>query len=336
MTEGSDRTETETSRLRLEALEYLNLLLSGEATDRDAAALIAWRSQSAAHQDAFRAAVRLRDAVRIVENRTSAVPPPEMDRADTVIPFVPPHELPGAAVTRRRVLQGAIAASVAGGAMLVGRSLDLVPTPSQALADYRTGPGQRRLVRLAGGASVDLNTRTSINLPHGVASPTVELVSGEAVVNGDRSAVTLLAGAGTASTQGGRFNARRDGDAVCITCLAGAVQLGWNTQRRRLGPSDAVRYDDAAIGAVVRGIDAAVLTAWQGGTLIFRNMPMVQVVAEINRYRSGRVFLANGDLARKTLSGTYQLARLDDFFSQVHVVLGVSVARLPGNVVVLS
>lgn len=337
-------TDTDFSLLRLEGLDHLNHLLSGEATDRDAVALLAWRNQSEAHEAAFRAAVRLRTLVQTVETRNDstaddgAAPPlpPASDDAPSsnVIPFVRP--VPGGIVTRRRFLGAGIAASVAGGAILTGRSLDLLPSPVEALADYHTGPGERRLIRLSRDISVDLNTRTSINLRHGRPFPAVELLSGEAVVDSGRGSAELLAGGGTSVGQGGRFLARRDGNAVCITCLAGTVRLQWNAQQRRLAPSDAVRYDDGMIGAVTRGADAALLTAWQGGTLIFRNMPMVQVVAEINRYRAGRVFLANRDLGRKTLSGTYQLSRLDDFFRQVQMVLGVGVTRLPGNVVMLT
>ncbi|MCY1174373.1 hypothetical protein D9M73_145730 [compost metagenome] len=84
------------------------------------------------------------------------------------------------------------------------------------------------------------------------------------------------------------------------------------------------------------GVDPAVLTAWQTGTLIFRDMPLRDVVNEINRYRSGKVLLSNSRLASRTLSGTYYVSRLDDFFSQAELALGVKIFRLPGNVIVLS
>ena len=167
--------------------------------------------------------------------------------------------------------------------------------------------------------------------------PAIELVSGEAVLSSaGNGRAALIAGAGTSVVSGGRFNARRDGDKVCVTCLAGKVEVTWARERRVLGPADEVRYAASGIGAVVRGTDPAVLTAWQSGTLIFRGMPLRQVVAEINRYRSGRVFLTNSALGARPLSGTYYVDRLDDFFSQAELALGVNVARYPGNIVVLS
>jgi len=335
MTHRSGWTDSDLSRLRLEGLGHLNRLYSGEATDRDAAALIAWRTQSRAHEEAFRAAVRLREMVRAVETRREAEETAESDAAETtVVPFQSLSR--GPILTRRHLLGGAIAASVAGG-LLVGRTLDLVPSPVGIMADYRTGPGERRTVRLADGASVDLNTRTSIDLHPGLAMPAIELVAGEAVLSsGSAQGAALVAGSGTSVVRGGRFNARRDGDDVCITCLAGDVEVAWREERRALRPADEVRYSSAAIGDVEPGVDPAVLTAWQSGTLIFRNMPMRQVVDEINRYRPGRVFLANASLEKRTLSGTYYVSRIDEFFNQAELALGVKIVRYPGNVVVLS
>lgn len=334
MTQRSGWTDSDLARLRLEGLEHLNRLHSGEATDRDAAAFIAWRSQSVAHEEAFRSAVRLRELVRTVETLSDSRV--ENGPAEgNVIAFPAPAKR--SRVTRRQVLGGAIAASVAGGALLMGRTLDLVPSVSDAMADYRTGPGERRVIRLAAGASIDLNTRTSIDVRDGLGMPAVELISGEAVLSSAPGArAALLAGAGTSIVRGGRFNARRDGDDVCITCLTGAVEVAWAQEKRLLGAADEVRYGDSGIGPVKPGTDPMVLTAWQSGTLIFHDMPMRRVVDEINRYRAGKVFLMNGELAARPLSGTYYINRLDDFFSQAELALGVKVSRLPGSVIILS
>ncbi|MBP2276168.1 MULTISPECIES: FecR family protein [Sphingomonas] len=330
MTQRSGRTDSDLSRLRLEGLDHLNRLHSGEATDRDAAAFVAWRSQSRAHEEAFRAALRLRELVRIVETEAEA----NEAAAANVVPFKAPARAPR--ISRRQMLGGALAASVAG-TIAIGRALDFVPSPAEAIADYRTGPGERRVIQLADGASVDLNTRTSIDMRAGLAMPAVELITGEAVLTSGRTqSAALVAGAGTSVVRSGRFNARRDGDDVCITCLAGGVEVAWGNAKRVLKPADEVRYNSATIGAVHPGVDPAVLTAWQTGTLIFRDMPLRDVVNEINRYRSGKVLLSNSRLASRTLSGTYYVSRLDDFFSQAELALGVKIFRLPGNVIVLS
>ena len=54
------------THLRLVALDHLNHLMSGAATDRDAADFLAWRRASRAHEHALRDALRLQRLVRIV------------------------------------------------------------------------------------------------------------------------------------------------------------------------------------------------------------------------------------------------------------------------------
>lgn len=323
-------TDSELAHLLWEGLDHLNRLQSGAITERDAAEFIAWRNRSLAHEEAFRAAVRLQ---RLVRGLDWDLAPEDARNAPNVIPIARAAERK---LSRRTLLGGALAASFGGGLLFTGLSLDMVPSVSELRADYRTGAGERRLVQLAGGATVNLNTRTSIIMRdvHGIAG--VELVDGEAVLDSRGRQVALIAGEGVSIGNVGRFNARRDGNAVCITCLTGEVEVEWAGRRRRLKATEEVRYDGQGIGAVTAGPDPAVLTAWQSGTLIFREMPMRSVIAEINRYRPGKVYLANEELAERRLTGTYFIDRLNDFFSQVQLGLGVKVMRLPGNIIVLG
>ena len=338
--ESTEWQDSERASLRLEALDYLNRLLSGQATDRDAAEFLTWRGQSRAHEAAFQSALRLRDLVRHVDGQREPVAN-AVHRDPVVVPIAAAGTaLRGYRLPRRALIGGAIAASFAGGLFVAGRSLDIVPAPADLRADYRTGAGERRLVALAGGATAELNTRTSIALRTDLGGPAIDLIDGEVIVanraNSTAHRVAVIAGPGTSIGTAGSFSARRDGEQVCITCLAGRVDIAWVDQTRSLGPLDQLRYDDRRIGAVAIGADLVSVTAWRSGTLIFRDMPMRQVVAELNRYRPGKIFLANPQLAERSLSGTYDVRRLDDFFSQAELGLAVTVTRLPANVIILS
>lgn len=332
MTKRSGWTDSNLSRLRLEGLDHLNRLHSGEATDRDAAALIAWRNQSRAHEEAFRSAIRLRALVRRVETTAGLEKLPA--DAQNVVPITAGRVR---RFSRREALGGALAASVAASGWWIGRTLQWVPSPSEALADYRTGPGEQRTVRLQQGASVALNTRTAIDLRMDGAMPTVELVAGEvSIATGHAPGARLFAAGGVSTLHAGRMNARRDGHNVCITCIAGAVTVAWGGEEIELKRADQIRYDAEGLGAVLSGVSSAAVSAWQSGTLIFNGMPLRNVVDELNRYRAGRVFLINQRLGDRTLSGTYYINRLDDFFRQAELALGVRVTRYPGDIVVLS
>lgn len=338
MTEGRAYTDAELSRLRLEGLEHLVRLQSGSATHSDAAAFLAWRGQGRAHEEALRSAIELRNLVRRVyaadpvpsEHLVSPAP----EATDNVV-FL--ERAQNRRVTRRGILTGAMAASAAGIMFFTGRSLDLLPDPVTLRADVSTGAGERRQVELAGGATALLNTRTSIVYRSDLDIPAIELLSGEAILTSPRGGqAALIAGEGTSVGRAARWNVRRDGDRVCVTCLDGAVEVAWGGARRDLRTGQEVVYDDRGLGAVKPGTDAEVLTAWRSGTLIFQDLPVRDVVAEINRYRPGKVYVANEALAQRQLSGTYYINRLDDFFLQAETGLGITVRKLPGDVVILS
>lgn len=339
MTEGPTFSDAELSRLRLEGLEHLVRLQSGSATHSDAAAFLAWRGQGRAHEEALRSALELKGLVRRVYSE-------ELRAAEHVSPEVPPAELDNVVfleraqnrrVTRRGILTGALAASAAGILLTTGRTLDLIPDPVRLRADVSTGAGERRQLQLAGGATALLNTRTSIVYRNDLDVPAIELLAGEAILTSPQEGrAALVAGKGTSMGEGARWTARRDGDRVCVTCLDGEVEVAWATSKRNLKPGQEVVYDDGALGVIKQGADAQVLTAWQSGTLIFQDMPVRDVVAEINRYRAGKVYVANETLAHRQLSGTYYINRIDDFFLQAETGLGITVRKLPGDVVILS
>ena len=331
MTDESGWTDAELRTLRLEGLDRLTHLLSGNATESDAADLILWRMRSRAHEEAFRAAIRLRGFVQVADDRDPSMS--DDPSSARVLPFVRPI---ARSMTRRHVLAGTIAASVVGGGVIAGDAIDLLPSPVELAADYSTGAGERRLVRLGPHATIALNTRTGIDVRYGSAMPTVELLRGEALVTSTQGDVALVAANGVSIGRSARFNARRDGNEMCITCLTGIVDIDSGGQRRRLAANAQVRYDLHGIGRIARDINAATIAAWKSGTLIFRNMPFPTVVREINRYRAGRVILATPSLADRTLSGTYYVNRLDEFFDQVQLAFGVHIIRLPGNIVILT
>lgn len=104
-------TDAELARLRLEGLDHLNRLRSGEATEEDAAVFLAWRRHGPAHEAALRSAARLQGLVRVVETGDWAA------SRDNVIPF----RAPARAASRRFFFGGAIAASIAGGVFVAGR-----------------------------------------------------------------------------------------------------------------------------------------------------------------------------------------------------------------------
>jgi transmembrane sensor len=232
-----------------------------------------------------------------------------------------------------------VAASAVAAAVVAARSpFGLWPSLSDYAADYRTATGERRTVAVAEGVSVDMNTDTSLNLTAAAGGPRIDLVSGEAVITALPSArgpVSVVAGGGRITAFAASVSVRCDGDAVRVTCLDGQVGVVDGDRQVTLDARQQARYLDRHLQAVTR-IDPEVVTAWQRGMLIFNGAPLRQVIAEVNRYRPGRIILVKAEVGARLVTARFRLDALDDVIPQVCQVFGVQARSLPGDIVLLT
>ncbi|MGJ7606824.1 FecR family protein [Variovorax sp. LT1R20] len=315
--------------LQREAGAWVVRLGSHQATEDDAQAFKRWCAQSRAHADAFArarevwqamapAALRVRqDERRHGERQTHARKP---------------------AAGRRAFLGGAVAASVA--YLAVRPPLQLWPSVTEWGADYRTATGEQREVAMADGVVLQMNTQTRVNVlrtAEGTESGEgIELLAGEAEIATQASArVTVSAADGVVSAVRARFNIRNTDGEVCVTCIAGQVEVARGAQRVALDEGRQLRYGAAGMGAAVP-VDTGAVTAWRRRLLVFEQVPLAQVVAEVNRYRHGRLILTSEALGRSLVQASFSIDRLDDVASLVREAYGAEVTQLPGGIVLLG
>lgn len=325
--------------LQDEALDWLRRLTSGGMTRADVEALDRWRAQSREHRRAFARANLLWDVLESVAREAGAANP-NLARSLSVRP-----------VGRRAVLTGtAVAAAAAGIAYVAVRPpLHLWPGISELKADYRTATGERRQVLLASGITLEMNTRTSLAaqpLPDvspqatedGEGAYALELISGQiaVAVQGNVSGpVKIAAAEGQALAKRAHFDVRRDDSSVCVTCSEGTVHVTSRSFTAALGPGEQVRYDARGLGPVV-AVDSNVVTSWQRGLLIFRDVPLTHVVEEVNRYRSGKIILLNTALGQRKVVAGFRIDQIDDVVAYVSQTFGLRACSLPGGIVLLS
>lgn len=316
--------------IQRESLEWIVRLTSGQATVSDAEALAAWKARSPAHASAFEEALRLRHVLRLAGKAYVA----GQAANENVMPLA--HRARHS-FSRRAMLGGAVAASVAGGVMLARPPLGLWPSFAELSADYRTAKGEQRHIDLARGVSLQLNTQTALSISSQASGPMVTLVSGEASFHADldhAGQLTVLAGNSTVIATQANFNILHDNGGGCVTCLDGAVSVQRLGVGVKLSSGQQLAYASGAPGAVA-SVDRAQVTAWQKGLLVFHDMPFSQMVHEINRYRSGKVILADDALAKKRFNGVFHVGRLDGMVPAIQR-LGVRVRELPGGIVLLG
>lgn len=330
-----DEPDASASPLDEEARAWVRRLASGGATRGDARELKAWCARSGAHRRAFeRARQEWHDIAQVSDTHRRLFPEADAQRARRpVIVAVDP---------RRRWLLGAglSAAGAAAVVAVVRPPLGLWPSWSEMAADYRTGTGEQSTVALAGDVELTLNTQTSVAVQAGEGvegGDRIRLIAGEAAVQrrpGAR-AIELIAGEGRIVPGTGSIEVRSAGERHCVTCTEGAAELRHPLRSLALREGERVWYGPADVAAVAP-IDMEQALAWRRGVVAFRNTPLAEAVAEINRYRPGQVLLMNSALAQRRLSGHFRISALDEAIVQIEQVFGARVTRLPAGVVVLG
>lgn len=328
---GTTDKETMPDPVMSQALEWVDTLISGEATIEDAAALKRWRAQSPAHDSAFTATVRLRQLLIPAAEKFMTAP-------SAPIQFMPRRARQSTpSMGRRAFLGGALAASAAG-IMVVRPPFGLRSPLIDLKADYRTATGEQRRIALADGVSVELNTQTAITDQTDGNQPRIELLAGEAAITAKRSASTpflVKAGDGLLRASQAEFNVRCRGSAISVTCLQGAVGIQHQGRDMQLGMNEQVSYDGGDMGAIVK-IDRELAQAWQKGLLIFHDEPLSNVIDELNRYRPGKIIVTSTELGQRRVNGNFQISRLDEVLDQIRKLGGTQVISLPGGIVLLS
>jgi transmembrane sensor len=226
--------------------------------------------------------------------------------------------------------------------------LQLWPALGEFAADYRTGTGEQKQVALTGRVVVEMNTQTRINIlpmqTGQVAQHGIDVLAGEAEIMAAAPAigrsesvnpVVVVAGCGRLQAQIARFDVRRAGNQVCVTCISGSLAFEHPRQRLTLSAAQQLVYDDRNVQRVSQ-VDPSTVVAWRRGVVVFNDVPLAQVIDEINRYRPGKVILRNAELGGNRVQAQFPIARLDDMVDMLGKVYGARVTRLPGEIVLLS
>ena len=307
-----------------EAHRWVTQLVSGEARVVDVEAIGQWRKQSPAHESAFADAIKQWRDFGLVGHKLRA-------RADLPV-WTPPL------VSRRAVLGGvgALAASMAG-YVVVRPPLGLWPSLSEFAADYRTATGEQRHVTLADEVSVRMNSQTSITVPRSTDDrDQVELIVGEAAfATTSQRALEVLAGDGRTVARQARFDVRNIGSTVCVTCFDGDLRVEFGAEVATISAKQQVRYGAGGLRSAV-SIDPVEAEAWHDGVLIFHFTPLSEVIAEINRYRPGKVILMNASLGQNAVSGRFSIRRMDEVVVWIEYAFGAKPHALPGGILLLS
>lgn len=185
---------------------------------------------------------------------------------------------------------------------------------------YQTGVGEQQVVTLEDGSRLRLDTDSAVKVRFGRDGRDIQLLRGQVFfdVAHDSSRPFVVSARGTqVRALGTRFDVRLTGEAVKVTLVEGSVEVTRpeTTKAWRLEPGQALNTDQAS--AQPRQVDVAAATSWTSGRLIFRETPLAQAVAEVNRYSRNKVVVDSPRLQTVSVNGVFEVGDTEAFVSAV-------------------
>jgi len=103
----------------------------------------------------------------------------------------------------------------------------------------------------------------------------------------------------------------------------------------RVAAGHQVRYRRGAPPDPVHDVDASAVVAWRQGTIVIRDRSLAEALAEIGRYRAGRIVLLGNASHYDRVTARLALADLDAGIDALAATHGLSVTRVTGYLMIV-
>lgn len=204
-------------------------------------------------------------------------------------------------------------------------------------ADLRTAVGERRTVRLPDGSTVELAGNTALNVDISPTRRALELLQGEAffsVVPGAAGELSIRTDAGQTLANDAEFCLSCDNDTTVLTVSRHTVRVVTPSQQTDLGEGLSLRFSATSTDAIEHA-ELEQTLAWRSGRLVFFDKPLSTVVGELQRWREGKIFIADTQLAARRVSLILNLNRPDQMLDVLSKALSVRMTRYTGLITVI-
>lgn len=291
----------------LEALEWFVLMKDEEVGDAERAAFEEWLAADPSHVAAYERARALWDRFEIVK--------PEYDRLHRA-----------GRIGRRSALLGGLA-------MLVAAPAFYMLMRPGAFADYSTGAAERITVTLPDGSTVELGSYSALSLDFTPEQRRLVLHRGQAffhVAAEPARPFVVQADGGTIQALGTAFDVKIAADQVIVSVIEHSVKVratqslpvvleaGWQLSYGSNGIRPPVRTDLAAV------------QAWRQDRLIVEDVPLRQVLTELERYRRGRIVLMDNAIGDIPVTAVFDTRHTDKALQVIAETLPVEVLNAYG------
>lgn len=302
-----------------EAADWLVRLSSNDASAQEQREFVAWLKRSPVHLGAYLGVERtwanlghVDAAHRIDVAALLAAPDTNVVHLGSPPPSVRVQVRSRSLISQRRVAAFAACALLA--------CAGLIWFQLQFANRFTTGVGEQRTLRLSDGSTVVLNTATAVRVSFSDAVREVQLLHGEALFNVAKNRARpfrVRSAEVVAQAVGTSFVVRRMPTETVVTVIEGEVAVVDYAQVNVAAPlivPDLAVHVTAGTRADVTDskkirtasvANPAAVTAWRSGRLIFDGAPLVEVIAEFNRYNEVQLVLESSQLSAEPISGVF-------------------------------
>jgi len=350
-----------------EAAAWVARLQSPECSDSDRAAFAAWQAKSPAHATSFLRAQTLFDMTgqrgstdKALQERLQQIPQARLVSGRNT-PALPASTVPAStqpaspaapaprAVTPRSSKPGPsgwtfphyYAAMLALGVMLAG--FGFFTRGEQFVLE--TVSGEVREFTLQDGSVIKLDSQTVIHGNFKSHKRSLHLLQGKAlfdVAHDTQRPFSVQAGADTVTALGTVFQVALTQEGTVVDLSSGSVAVerhanALTSLKETLQPGQRL-HAPALSNALwrIEYVDTEMVTSWTQGRHVFRDLPLADVLAEVNKYGSHRIRLANLELNNARISGNFSSADSTSIARAVAETLDLRILEIGEELVLFS
>lgn len=285
-------------------------------------ACAAWRAADPSHERAWQEALRLWQSPELAAALARASLPPRRSAG-----LVARRALAAAAIAVLMIAGIAWVRDTQGGAI------------RWAVADLRAPLHGLRMLGLPDGSRITLDAGASADMDFSADGRRMRLNGGRMVVDAahDRARpLVITTDLGAVRVVGTRFLVDLDDGGLTVAVQEGRVSVETAAGTTLLGPGQRLRLSGTTSPAVVEPVAPEVVGDVAEGWRNFKNTPLVEVLAEIGRYRWMPILLADRGMGLMPVSARLQVSSPDRALAALAETMPVSFGTWPGGFVLAS
>lgn len=303
-----------------EAAEWIGRLRAEDVSSADRVAFSRWLQRSPAHKAAFDSMADLWDGLGVVAmaTRPASVSPKPQQQS-------------------RPWLFGVPALAAVAVLALVAVWVTLL-----APSSYVTGPGERLQVELDDGSSLDLNTRSEVRFSQRGGKRQLEASLGSEfflrVAPDPQRPFLIHTHHGTVEVLGTELSILHQDARARISVSSGEVAVlpsGMpESARRTLGAGEMLEMS-AGVDAGDPVAAPSQHLAWREGRLVYDQVTLEELIADLNRYLPKRMALVAPELGHKRLSAVLLLGQQEAMLESLAATLPLRWVEVSDNLILI-